>query len=96
MTRAKTKRELLQELQELLDGMNMDHLDGINANSTKDTLQSAINCLRCSDEQMAEYLVIIKLKYPNTYKTITASNYLRHRFNRLYVYDTARLVLSGN
>mgnify|MGYP006921813690 CR=1 FL=1 len=51
-------------------------------------------CLRTADEQMADYLTIIKLAYPNTYRTITQSDYLRHSHNRLYVYNTARLVLA--
>lgn len=89
-----TKRDLLLELKKLLDEKKMYSLDGINANSSKSELQTAIDCLRCTDEQMAEYLIVVKLKYPNIYRTITQSNYLRHSHNRLYTYSTARLALT--
>ena len=90
-----TKRELMQELQIALDEKNISSLDGINANCAKHEIENAINCLRCPDETMAEYLTVVKLKYPNTYRAITQSNYLRHRFNRLYVYNTARMAIAN-
>lgn len=89
-----TKGEMLKELQALLDEKKMCSLDGINANCNKDTIQNAIDCLKCSDETMAEYLVVIKLKYPGIYCTVTQSNYLKHRFNRLWVYSTARMAIA--
>ena len=89
-----TKHELLKELGAELDAKKMHRLDEINANCNKDTLQNAIDCLRCSDETMADYLTIVKLKYPGIYNTIMQSNYLKHPFNRLFVYNTARQVIA--
>ena len=89
-----TKRELMQELTAGLEAKQINRLDGINENCNKDTIQNAINCLRCSDETMADYLTVIKLKYPNIYRTVTQSNYLKHTHNRLFVYNTARQVIA--
>lgn len=89
-----TKRELLQAIRVELDARHMYSLDGIGANCNKPELQNALDCLRTTDEQMADYLTVIKLKYPGTYRAVTQSNYLRHSHNRLYVYNTARLVLA--
>lgn len=89
-----TKCELLQELQTELEAKGMYKLDEINANCNKSMIQIAINCLRCSDEEMADYLTVIKLKYPNIYRTVTQSNYLRHSYNRLWVYNTARQAIA--
>ena len=89
-----TKRELMQELQIALDEKNISSLDGINANCAKHEIENAINCLRCSDETMADYLTIVKLKYPGIYRTIMQSNYLKHPFNRLFVYNTARQAIA--
>ena len=89
-----TKRELLQEYIALCDTMHMT-VDGVCGNSTKDEIQNAINCLKCPDDLLADYLTVIRLKYPNTYRTImNAGDYRRHRFNRLYVYNTARHTLA--
>ena len=89
-----TKNDMLKELQAELDKAKMYRLDGINANCNKDTIQNAIDCLRCSDETMADYLTIVKLKYPGIYRTIMQSNYLKHPFNRLFVYNTARQAIA--
>lgn len=73
----------------------MYSLDGVNANSNKATLQNAINCLECDDETLNDYLVVLKLKYPSTAETISKNgDFKRHAFNRLYVYNTARMILS--
>ena len=89
-----TKRELMQELTAELEAKQINRLDEINANCNKDAIQNAIDCLRCSDETMADYLTIVKLKYPGIYNTIIQSNYLKHPFNRLFVYNTARQVIA--
>ena len=88
-----TKQELLQSIRAELDAKHMHSLDGIGANSNRSELQGALDCLRATDDQMADYLTVIKLVYPNMYRTITQSDYLRHSHNRLFVYNTARLVL---
>ena len=89
-----TKHELLKKLGAELDAKKMHRLDDINANCNKDELQNAIDCLRCSDETMSDYLTVVKLKYPNIYRTVTQSNYLKHSFNRLWVYNTARQAIA--
>lgn len=90
-----TKAELMKKYHELLDVKGLNSLDGITSNSNKADIENAINCLECTDEQLDEYAIIIKLKYPNTFKTITENkiNFKKHFFNRLYVFNTARLVL---
>ena len=90
-----TKNELLNEYRTLCNKKGLfSELDGINGNSRKDDIENAIDCLKCSDEKLDEYLTIIKLKFPNTYNTIVNNgNYKTHRFNRLYVYNTARMIL---
>ena len=89
-----TKRELMQELTAELEAKQMYRLDGINANCSKVEIQNAIDCLRCSDETMADYLTIVKLKYPNIYRAVTQSEYLKHTYNRLFVYNTARQIIA--
>lgn len=92
-----TKRELILEYEKLCnEKMNGARLDGINCNSNKREIENAINCLNASDEDMQDYLTVIKLAYPNTYKTIANNgDWLKHRFNRLYVWNTARMIVRG-
>ena len=89
-----TKNDMLKELQAELDKAKMYRLDGINANCSKPEIQNAIDCLRCSDETMNDYLTVVKLKYPNIYRTVTQSNYLKHSYNRLWVYNAARQAIA--
>lgn len=89
-----TKRELLKRYEELLESKKIRSLDGVWTGSNKSTILNAIKCLECSDEEMEEYLTVIKLKYPNTYRTIVGNgDYKTHPHNRLYVFNTARIVL---
>jgi hypothetical protein len=88
-----TKNELLKEYHQLLKEKQMELIDGINSNSNKADIENAIDCLKCSDEKMSEYLTVIKLAYPNTYSKIIASDYLVHYHNRYFVYSTARMLL---
>lgn len=94
-----TKRELLQELQKLLIKKDMTRIDGgngtIGVNDNKATIQNAIDCLKASDEQMNGYLIVFKLKYPNSYNIIINNgDWLTHYHNRLYVYNTAKSILN--
>lgn len=89
-----TKNDMLKELQLELDKSKMCKLDGINSNCGKAEIQNAIDCMRCSDEEMNDYLTVVKLKYPNIYRTVTQSEYLNHTYNRLFVYNTARQVIA--
>ena len=89
-----TKNEMLKEL-DRLEREKSVHLDGIGQNSNKATIQGAINCLNCPDDILEKYLIVLSLKYPATAERIKENgDFKKHRFNRLYVYDTARMILA--
>ena len=89
-----TKNEMLKELDRLEKEKGID-LDGISQNSNKSTIQNAINCLLCPDDLLDKYLTVLTLKYPNTGATIAGNgDFRKHRFNRLYVFNTARMILA--
>lgn len=89
-----TKSELLKELERQIDSKGMRRVDGIGGNSRKEEIQNAIDCLACSDGLLDDYMTVIKLKYPNIHRTISNNgNWKLHQYNRLYVYNTARLLL---
>lgn len=94
-----TKAELMARLNKLLETKGMSKIDNgngtVNYNSTKASIQSAINCLTATDAEMNDYLIVFKLKYPNSYEQIIKSgNWLTHYFNRYYVYSTAKAILA--
>lgn len=88
-----TKKELFKELEIALKTKGMYSIDGL-VNANKSEIENAINCLKCTDETMNDYLTVIKLKYPNIHSTVTQTNYLTHRYNRLWIYNTARMELA--
>lgn len=89
-----TKRELYQEFDKLQEEKNV-RIDGIYQNSTKGEIQSAIDCLKCSDDLLDKYFTVFSLKYPNTAKTIAmVGDFKHHCYNRQYVYNTARMILA--
>ena len=89
-----TKHELLKEYSALCEAKKV-RIDGIYNNSNKSDIQNAIDCLKCPDTELDDYLTVIKLKFPNTHSKITTNgNYKVHPYNRLYVYNTARLALA--
>ena len=89
-------REMYQEYLRLLDEKGLSMLDGINAGSNKRTLQNGIDCLNSTDEQMDEYLEVIKTEYPAIYETIKGcKNYKTNPFKRIWVYNNARMILRG-
>ena len=96
-----TKRELLDQLHTALNAKGMYAIDGgngaITANDNKATIQNAIDCLMATDEEMRDYLTVIKLRYPNIYRTITENGreWLTHRHNRLWIYNNARIIIGG-
>lgn len=91
-----TLREMYQEYLRLLDKKEMSKIDGVSANSNKRTIQNAIDCLNCTDEQMDEYLEVVKYEYPAIYETIkSCKNYKTNSFKRIWVYNNARMILSG-
>lgn len=99
MVKKATKAELIARLTELLESKGMSKIDDgngtVNYNSTKASIQSAINCLTATDAEMNDYLTVFKLKYPNSYEQIIRSgNWLTHYFNRYYVYSAAKTILA--
>lgn len=89
-----TKADLMKEFNDLEESKNC-HIEGIYWNSKKDQIQNAIDCLNCSDEMLDKYLTVVTLKYPNTGRTIANNgDFKHHSHNRLYVYNTARMILA--
>lgn len=90
-----TKAELMKEFQELEEEKQM-HIDGIYWNSNKSTIENAIECLKCPDELLEKYLMVVCLKYENTGRTIANNgDFKHHSYNRLYVFNTARQILAN-
>ena len=89
-----TKVELLKEFDKLEKEKGV-HIEGIYYNSKKSEIQNAIECLKCPDEMLDKYLMLVSLKYPNSGRIIAENgDFKRHNFNRLYVYNTARMILA--
>lgn len=90
-----TKADLMKEFKELESEKRM-HIDGIYWNSKKSEIENAIECLKCPDEMLDKYLMLVSLKYPNSGRIIAENgDFKRHNFNRLYVYNTARMILAN-
>lgn len=89
-----TKAEMMKKFEKLKEEKGMSRVDGINWNSNKKEMQNAIECLECEDAKLDDYMTVVKLVYPNIYKAVTNNgDWKRHPFNRLYIYNTARLAL---
>ena len=89
-------REMYQKYLRLLDEKGLSKLEGISAGSNKRTLQNGIDCLNCTDEEMDKYLEVIKSEYPAIYETIkSCKNYKTNPFKRIWVYNTAKMILRG-
>lgn len=90
-----TKRELMKKFDELQEKKRC-HIEGIYWNSRKDEIENAICCLEASDEYLDDCLTVVKMKYHNIYNTVVNNgDWKRHSFNRLYIYNTARLILAS-
>nr|DAZ64887.1 MAG TPA: hypothetical protein [Caudoviricetes sp.] len=88
-----TKAELMNEFKELEEEKRV-HIDGIYWNSKKSEIENAIECLKCPDELLEKYLIVLSLKYENTGRTIANNgDFKHHSCNRLYVFNTARQIL---
>lgn len=90
-----TKIELLQRYDTLLAEKGMCRLQTfsgtIGNNSNKAELKNAIDCLMTSDEEMYQRLEKFKTLYEHSYNAIVnAGNFLTHRHNRLYVYNSIK------
>lgn len=89
-----TKAELMKEFERLQEEKEC-RIEGIYWNSRKDEIQNAINCLNCSDDMLEKYLMVVSLKYENIGRTIANNgDFKHHSHNRLYVYNTARMILA--
>lgn len=89
-----TKAEMLEEFHDLEKRKGV-HIEGIYFNSKKSTIANAIECLKCPDETLDKYLLVVLLKYENIGRTIAENgDFKRHSHNRLFVFDTARQILS--
>ena len=90
-----TKAELLKEF-DRLEKVKGVRVDGIYCNSNKSTIENAIECLKCPDELLDKYLMVVSLKYPNSGRVIAENgDFKRHSHNRLYVFNTARMILAN-
>lgn len=90
------KTEMLMELNVLLKEKGMLRIDGINSNSNKEEIENAIECLKCSDEELEARLKKIKKLYPNIFNLITEGGEMNierikyHSHNRLFVYNNGK------
>ena len=90
-----TKAELLKEFDKLEKEKGV-HIDGIYYNSKKSAIENAIECLKCPDELLDKYLMIVSLKYENIGRVIAENgDFKHHSHNRLYVFNTARMILAN-
>lgn len=90
-----TKADLMKEFDKL-EKEKCVHIEGIYYNSKKSEIQNAIECLECPVEMLDKYLMLVSLKYPNIGRIIAENgDFKRHNFNRLYVYNTARMILAN-
>lgn len=92
-----TKKELIEKYQALLNQKEIPFFDGINSGSRKADIQSAIECLEATDEELNDCLIVIKMALENIYKTIVESDqdWKKHYFNRFFVYSTALDITKG-
>ena len=89
-----TKSELMKEFDELEKEKGV-RIEGIYWNSTKSTIENAIECLKCTDELLDKYLMVVSLKYENIGRVIAENgDFKHHSYNRLYVFNTARQILT--
>ena len=89
-----TKSELMKEFDELEKEKGV-RIEGIYWNSTKSTIENAIECLKCTDELLDKYLMVVSLKYENIGRVIAENgDFKHHSYNRLYVFNTARQILA--
>lgn len=88
-----TKTELMKEFEKLQEQKKV-RIAGIYWNSRKIEIENAIECLKCPDELLEKYLIVLSLKYPNTGHRIAENgDFKHHSYSRLYVYNTARQIL---
>lgn len=88
-----TKRDLWNKYMTAMVCRGMVKITGINANSTKRDLQSGLECLRASDEDLDAALEFVREHQPNIVRVIEGNgNWKTHEFNRYYIWSTARML----
>ena len=95
-----TKRELLKKMDELLNEKGMSKIETlggkIGEKDNKAMIESAISCLEATDEEMNDYLTVIKSRLNATYReTIKDENWMINGFKRFYIYSTAKSILKA-
>ena len=90
------KNELVRKYEGLLEEKGLACLEGVTSRSSKADLMNAIACLECTDEKMDELMGIVKHTYANICTTILGNrtDFKKHSFNRLFVFNTARICLA--
>lgn len=95
-----TKKDLMNRLGELLEEKKMPKIElmlggKVDWNCKKSTIEDAIKCLEATDEEMNDYLTVVKLKYNNIYKKVVEdANWIIGSYYRYYVYTLAKMALA--
>lgn len=95
-----TKKDLMKRFEELLEEKKMMKVElmlggRIDWNCKKSTIEDAIKCLEATDEEMNDYLTVVKLKYNNIYKKVVDdANWITGSYHRYYVYTLAKMALA--
>lgn len=95
-----TKKDLMKRLEELLEEKKMQKIElmlggKVDWNCKKSTIEDAIKCLEATDEEMNDYLTVVKLKYNNIYKKVVEdANWIIGSYYRYYVYTLAKMALA--
>lgn len=95
-----TKKDLMKRLEELLAEKKMSKIElmlggKVDWNCKKSTIEDAIKCLEATDEEMNDYLTVVKLKYNNIYKKVVEdANWIIGSYYRYYVYTLAKMALA--
>jgi len=90
-----TKRELFKEYQALLDTRGLYRITGIDSNTNKSTLISAIKMLKLEDSEITRMLHALTAVLPNVVNTILNVDYINSGWHRQYIYDTYNLFKSS-
>lgn len=83
------KSDMITELCKSLGRHGFQNLEGISINSSKKDIQTAIDCLNATDEDMDRIGQQFETIYPNIFSKIK-HDFKTHTFNRLYVYQTVK------
>ena len=94
----------MNKLSELLEAKGMCKIETVSGTigwkDNKATIEDAIKCLEATDEEMDDYLTVVRLFYPGIYSgIIKGEDHLTDSYYRYFVYgiatDVFKLVLHG-